>query len=186
MCDRMGLSALILYCTCGFPRPSPSLQGKGCRLLAGAAAVPTVGGDRRPQPRRRRHPTTTPAPPTRIAPVVREDNMRSQPLTNERRSVHAPISGASPQPSVIIIMGAGVSSRRGRAPCGAPPSLAPAPRVRAHPSCPSCRRDTATQSTQRHAALPVLRGRSSLPPSAHRIRRGSPRPERSRICLDNG
>jgi len=34
--------------------------------------------------------------------------------------------------------------------------------------------------------LSVLRGRSSLPPSAHRMRRGSPRPERSRICVDDG
>jgi len=34
--------------------------------------------------------------------------------------------------------------------------------------------------------LPVLRGRFSLPPSAHCMRRGSPRPERSRICVDDG
>jgi len=38
----------------------------------------------------------------------------------------------------------------------------------------------------RGAALPVLRGRSSLPPAAYRMRRGSPRPERSRLRGDDG
>jgi len=32
----------------------------------------------------------------------------------------------------------------------------------------------------------VLRGRSSLPPAAYRMRRGSPRPERSRLRGDDG
>jgi len=38
----------------------------------------------------------------------------------------------------------------------------------------------------RGVALLVLRGRSSLPPAAYRMRRGSPRPERSRIRGDDG
>ena len=38
----------------------------------------------------------------------------------------------------------------------------------------------------RGVALPVLRGRSSLPPAAYRMRRGSPRPERSRLRGDDG
>jgi len=124
---------------CGSQRTNRVRQtlGKGWRLLAGGAAVPTGGGGRRPQPRRCRHPLTTPATPSRIAPVVREENKRSQPPMKEMRSVGDQIRGASPQPSVVLIKVAGASSWGGRAPCGAPPSPAPAPLVRVHPSRPS-------------------------------------------------
>jgi len=43
-----------------------------------------------------------------------------------------------------------------------------------------------TLSPSRGAALPALRGSSSLPPAVYRTRRGSPRPERSRIREDDG
>jgi len=90
--------------------------------------------------------------------------------------------------------------RLGRAPCGAPPGRSP-PRASSHTrrapplqSRHSPRADTmhATPKSvlalapSRGAARPVLRGRSSLPPAAHRMRRGSLRPERSRIRGDDG
>jgi len=100
------------------------------------------------------------------------------------------------------------SRERGRAPCGAPPSPASTPRGRAHTSRPSSPTQAPVPAPRsrpyracspkhappisvlesppsRGAALSVSWDRSSLPPSAHRMRRGSPRAVRSRIRVDD-
>jgi len=96
-------------CPWRFPSQSPSKLETGCRRRSGGAAVPTCGSCRRPQPLRCHPPPATPAPPPRIALVVRNENMRFQPPMKQKRSLDGPIRGASPQPNVIPDIGPGAN-----------------------------------------------------------------------------